>query len=75
MTIAAQIMLICCRQGNPRRDADQHAVHREAPASEADLDNTVRTLTEQRLSDTPTNLVRLHIVLDLSWHCHTHAPC
>ncbi|KAL3159630.1 hypothetical protein ABBQ38_010040 [Trebouxia sp. C0009 RCD-2024] len=29
----------------------QHSERREAPASEADLDNTVRTLTEQRLSD------------------------
>ena len=30
---------------------------REAPASEADLDNTVRTLTEQRLSDGVTDAV------------------
>lgn len=29
----------------------QHSEPREAPASEADLDNTVRTLTEQRLGD------------------------
>ena len=30
---------------------------REAPASEADLDNTVRTLTEQRLGDGVTDAV------------------
>lgn len=31
--------------------ADQRSKRHETPASEADLDNTVRTLTEQRLSD------------------------
>ncbi len=44
-----------CRPKDKALDADAH--RRKAPVSEADLDNTVRTLTEQRLSDGSTSLV------------------
>ena len=47
----AQPTRACRYRHKPQHNAAQGLVQREAPASEAELDNTVRTLTEQRLSD------------------------
>ena len=46
-----------CNRQRPKHAMAEPSERREAPASEADLDNTVRTLTEQRLGDGVTDAV------------------
>ena len=46
-----------CNRQRPKHAMAEPSERREAPASEADLDNTVRSLTEQRLGDGVTDAV------------------